>query len=152
MNVEHTIQVSDKFIIDERRFEDADQIEQRVGEAEEKDKGSLRTALKYLYMIDGPVNLPRVRLKTAESYLTVAERLVARYLYTRSNGRLRKTYGAKSLIAARSAKYRCAVCGTPDVRVMNLDHVDKDDPDTEFALLCANCHAIKSREQDWTGT
>lgn len=139
-----------KQTIDVSRFGDSNLIESRVETAPDAEQGSLRTALSYLYMSDGPTNLPRDRLKLAERHLDPAERIVVRWLYTRTNGRLRKHYGRKSLLAARAAQYRCESCGFADVRVLNLDHVHGRDSDSdEFACLCANCHAIKSRVHDW---
>src|SRR5262249_44205084 len=113
--------------------------------------GSLRTALGYLYKDDGPVNLPRDRLRVAEPHLEAAETIVIRWLYTRTNGSLRSSYGAAALRAARASRYRCEVCKFADVRVLNLDHVNGRVTGTPFACLCANCHTLKSRESDWTG-
>jgi hypothetical protein len=133
------------------RFNDDVDLEARVAAVPLADRGSLRTALGYLYKDDGPVNLPRDRLLAAEPYLDAAERLVIRWLYTRTNGNLRAAYGAAALRAARCSRYRCEVCGFEDVRVLNLDHVNGRVADTPFSCLCANCHTIKSREKDWTG-
>ncbi len=112
------------FIIDDSRFNDEAQIVARLDADPSADRGSLRSALRYLYMDDGPVNLPRERLLAAEPYLEASERLVIRWLYTRTNGNLRSTYGAAALRAARSSLYRCEVCKFADVWVLNLDHVD----------------------------
>jgi hypothetical protein len=133
------------------RFDDHGYIESRIAIVPDGDRGSLRTALSYLYKEDGPVNLPRDRLLAAEPYLDDAERLVIRWLYTRTNGNLRSTYGAGALRAARASRYRCEVCGFADVRVLNLDHVHGHVAGTPIACLCANCHTIKSRKRDWTG-
>jgi hypothetical protein len=132
------------------RFNNDGHIESRVATIPEADRSLLRTALSYLYRDDGPVNLPRKRLLAAEPYLEVAERLVIRWLYTRTNGNLRSKYGAGALRAARTSRYRCEVCGFADVRVLNLDHVHGHVAGTPFACLCANCHTIKSRKCDWT--
>ena len=137
--------------IDANRFNDSRHIDERIAKASEASRGALKTCLAYLYKDDGPVNLPRDRLLAASPYLEPAELLVARWLYTRTNGSLRKTYGAQSLKAARLSRYRCSVCSFSDVRVLNLDHVQGKVNDTPFACLCANCHTIKSREVDWTG-
>ena len=133
------------------RFNNDEHIEARVAAVPSSDCGALRSALRYLYKDDGPVNLPRDRLLTAERYLEAAERLLVRWLSTRSNGNLRSSYGTASLVAARTSRYRCEVCAFADVRVLNLDHVNGRVTGTPFACLCANCHAIKSRESDWTG-
>jgi hypothetical protein len=133
------------------RFGDSESIVTRVDDVPDAQQGSLRTALTYLYLVDGPTDLPRDHLKLSERHLDPAERIVIRWLWTRTNGRLRKHYGQKSLLAARAAQYRCESCGFADVRVLNLDHIHGRDSDAdEFACLCANCHAIKSRVNDWT--
>ncbi|MCG8585470.1 MAG: hypothetical protein MI757_12230 [Pirellulales bacterium] len=138
------------FVIDRVCFGDVSLIDSRVAAAPHADQGALRTTLAYLYLDDGPINLPRDRLKLAERYLDQAERIVVRWLYTRTNGSERKNYGSNALLAARAARYRCESCGFSDVRVLNLDHVHGRNPDnSEFACLCANCHAIKSRGKDW---
>lgn len=137
--------------IDDSRFNNKQYIETRIAAVLASDRGSLRSALKYLYMEDGPDNLPRDRLLIAERHLEPAERLVTRWLYTRTNGKLRSSYGATALRAARTSRYRCEVCGFADVRVLNLDHVNGRVAGTPFACLCANCHTIKSRKSDWTG-
>jgi hypothetical protein len=108
--------------------------------------------LKYLYMDDGPVNLPRGRLKITKPYLDDAERILIQWLQTRTNGSERKNYGKDALCAARRSRYCCERCGFADVRALNLDHVEGRVADASFACLCANCHAIKSRENDWKGT
>lgn len=135
--------------IDSSRFNDTDYIEFRVEKILDENKGGFRTALKYLYLDEGPINLPRKRLLIAERDLEEAEIIVARWLYTRTNGSLRKQYGADSLKAARLARYKCESCGFSDVRALNLDHVDGRTKLTPFACLCANCHTIKSRANDW---
>jgi hypothetical protein len=137
--------------IDGSRFNDDGYIESRIANAPVADRSSLRTALGYLYRDNGPVNLPRDRLHVAEPHLEAAELLVMRWLYTRTTGNLRSSYGAAALLAARGSRYRCEVCQFGDVRVLNLDHVKGHVVGTPFACLCANCHAIKSRASDWTG-
>ncbi len=135
--------------IDKGRFNNTCYIQQRVALAEEESRGSLRTCLAYLYKDDGPINLPRERLLNARPHLEPAELILVQWLYTRTNGKLRKTYGAESLKAARAARYHCSVCDFADVRALNLDHVHGKVPGTPFSCLCANCHAIKSRQFDW---
>jgi hypothetical protein len=54
------------FAIDRTRFNDDEYIESRTSASPVADRGSLRTALTYLYMDDGPVNLPRDRLLRAD--------------------------------------------------------------------------------------
>jgi hypothetical protein len=139
------------YTVPRERFDDQSYIETRVAQAAPADQRALRSALNYLYKSNGPLNLPRHHLKAAASYLDHAEQVVVRWLYTRTNGSLRKTYGATALVAARSARYRCETCSFDDVRVLNLDHVEGRVEGTPFACLCANCHAIKSRQFDWSG-
>ena len=135
------------------RFDNGAYLDRRVRSADPESQGSLRTALRYLYESRGPDNLPRDRLKRAQPYLENRELIVGRWLYTRTNGNLRKHYGKAALRAARRARYRCQECGYADVRALNLDHVGGRRASTHrFACLCANCHTIKSRHIDWTGT
>jgi hypothetical protein len=140
-----------EYAIPIERFDDAQYIDRRLRAAPESGRASLSTALRYLYSSDGPINLPRPRLRIAEAYVEPRERILLRWLYTRTNGRLRSTYGAKSLIAARKSRYRCSQCGYADVRALHIDHVMGRIKNLECACLCANCHNIKSREKDWSG-
>ena len=133
------------------RFDNPAYIASRLETAPPAARGALRTVLRYLYEGEGPINLPRLRLKSAETLLDSAEVIVARWLYTRTNGSLRASYGANAFRQARKQRYRCEHCGHADVRVLNLDHVQGRDNRDFFACLCSNCHALKSREQDWTG-
>lgn len=143
--------MSDLLSIDRTRFNNETYIWQRIGSAALPDRGSLQTALKYLYMDDGPINLPRDRLKVTKRYLDGAERVVIQWLQTRTNGSERKTYGKNALIAARRSRYCCENCGFTDVRTLNFDHVEGRVANASFACLCANCHTIKSRQKDWNG-
>lgn len=138
-------------VVDAEAFNNHSLIEERVSAVAAGAQGALRTALCYLYQDNGPLNLPRQRLLVAEEFLDDAERVVIRWLSTRTNGSLRKAYGSAALLAARASRYRCEVCGFQDVRVLNIDHVDGRVIGSAFACLCANCHAIKSRKHDWTG-
>lgn len=110
--------------IDLTRFNDDALIQKRITEATFPDRGSLHTALKYLYMDDGPINLPRDRLKLAKPYLDEAERILIQWLQTRTNGSERRNYGKDALLAARRSRYRCQHCGFADIRTLNLDHVE----------------------------
>jgi len=145
------ITINDDFTIPSDRFNDSIYISNRVAVVGSAVAGSLRSALSYIYMHDGPINLPRERLKAAEPFLEPRELVLARWLQTRTNGSLRSKYGDKALLAAREAKYKCTSCGFSDVRALHLDHIDGHTTGTEFACLCANCHNIKSREHDWSG-
>lgn len=145
-----SVDLDEAFVIDSRRFDNAALIETRLLRAPEDSRSALRTALSYLYTTGGPINLPRNRLKSARNYLDPAEQIVIHWLHTRTNGSLKRKYGTRALIAARKARYRCERCAFPDVRALTIDHVNRQDAGTAFACLCANCHAIKSRELDWT--
>lgn len=140
-----------RYLIPMDRFDNEEFIENRLQSVPEEHVGHVRTTLKYLYLTNGPINLPRSRLKTSEQYLDEPELILVRWLFTRTNGSSRKEYGSKSLTAARRQRYRCEHCGHADVRVLNLDHVTGRKAASEFACLCANCHALKSRKHDWTG-
>jgi hypothetical protein len=131
-------------------FENSPYIEQRVGAVPPPVRGSLRTVLSYLYMRDGPTHLPPARFKAALWYLEPVETILARWLRTRTDGRLKKGYGVYALKQARVARYRCETCGFADVRALHLDHVHGLRQKV-FACLCANCHNIKSRQHDWSG-
>lgn len=139
------------FLIPIDRFDNLEYIEARVSDLEKSIVGSVRTALKYLYLTKGPINLPRNRMLKAHGFLEPAEQVVVRWLHTRTNGRQRKVYGASALLAARKQRYRCEHCGHADVRVLNLDHIEGRHNRQLFACLCANCHTLKSRERDWVG-
>jgi hypothetical protein len=139
-----------EYLIPMERFDSADYIETRVSD-EPLVAGLLRTTLRYLYLSDGPINLPRDRLKASKPFLEPAELVLACWLHTRTNGSERKNYGAPALRAARRQRYRCEHCGHADVRVLHLDHIEGRKRQGDFACLCANCHMLKSRERDWSG-
>lgn len=103
------------FAVPAERFTDAGFIERRVAAVPEAVRGHLRSVLRYLYESDGPTNLPPERFKPAETHLEPAEVIVARWLRTRTNGNLRKSYGKPALLAARSSHYRCVLKWTPSV-------------------------------------
>jgi hypothetical protein len=146
-----TIAVDDQYCIPADRFENLSHIEDRVARTLAQDQGPLRSVLKCLYLFEGPTNIPRDRLKQAHAYLDPAEVVLTRWLATRVSGSLRARYGKESLRRARLARYRCETCLFPDVRALHLDHVHGLLA-KQFACLCANCHNIKSRKDDWDGT
>lgn len=148
----HKAMTNTDFSIPEDRFDNGEFIERRVSSTPVQVHGAVRTALLYLYSSSGPKNLPRERLKLAEPFVEAREKVLLRWLQTRTNGSLRATYGEKALIAARNSRYRCTGCGFSDVRALQIDHVDGRKKETAFACLCANCHCIKSRAKDWSGT
>lgn len=142
--------IDENFIIPEERFNDLNYIENRVQLVPEIDQGPLKTNLKYLYLLDGPINLPRNRFKISERYLEEREKILSRWLRTRTNGKLRSEYGKDALKRAREVFYRCEKCGFPDIRALEIDHVEGHVLGGTFSCLCANCHKIKSRKMDWS--
>lgn len=80
----------DTISIDLEAFNNDALVDDRVAAVDVAARGALRTALNYLYKDDGPINLPRGRLLTVEPHLDLAEKIVIRWLYTRTNGSLRK--------------------------------------------------------------
>jgi hypothetical protein len=139
------------YAVDSDRFDNPAHIEQRVGRLPAALQGGLRTVLRYLYMSNGPTHLPPPRFKSSLPHLEPAEAILACWLRTRTDGRLKKRYGVNALKQARDARYRCEECGFIDVRALHLDHVHGLEHKV-FACLCANCHNIKSRKHDWSGT
>ena len=137
------------YVVPEALFDDAVAVQQRVDAVDPAVRSSVSLALRYLYLTEGPLNMPRAKLKLALPSLSVAEQKVIRWLATRTNGSLRKRYGARVLEAVRRSHMRCEDCGLADVRVLNLDHVDGHTPGTAFRCLCANCHHIKSFHGGW---
>lgn len=145
-------ELNEKFIVAEERFDNEKYIEERISKVPENDRRKLKSVLAYLYLEDGPVNLTNDKYGVIEKYLEEVEIIVAKWLKTRTNGSLRKSYGSRAMLQAKKAKYRCEICGYADVRALHIDHVDGRVEDTDFACLCANCHNIKSREYDWDGS
>ena len=142
---------ANEFVVPKERFNNQSYIEERASLVPLEARGAIRTALSYLYLTQGPLNLPRDRMKIVENLVEPRERLLLRWLFTRTNGSLRSTYGHRALGAARASRFRCKSCGFGDVRALHIDHVNGRVEDGEFACLCANCHNIKSREKDWSG-
>lgn len=134
------------------RFDNPCYLAARLDAAPNEVRGALKTVLTYLYESSGPKNLSRKRFKAAQPFLDMAEKIVARWLLARTNGSLRSTYGAGALLCARNQRYRCHQCGWSDVRALEIDHVEGRKNRDSFACLCSNCHAIKSRAKDWTGS
>jgi hypothetical protein len=146
-----SITIDPEFTLNTERFEDPTFIERRLAAVPPKDRGCMRSLLRYIYAKDGPVNMQKARYSPVRQYLEPAEKIVAQWLRTRTNGRHRKSYGHDALRCARASRYRCQNCGFPDVRTLHLDHVEGKIAGATFACLCANCHNIKSRKSDWTG-
>src|SRR5438876_840616 len=100
-----------EFVIPKDRVDARDYIDSRLRSVPEAVRGATRTTLQYLYLLDGPRDLPADRKRLAEPYLQTAERIVVRWLHPRTNGQYRRTYGYPALRAARMARYRCERCG-----------------------------------------
>lgn len=126
------------------RFNDNAEIERRLSEAPPHKRGGLGNALRYLYVDDGPVNLQLPRFREAEPFLEPVELRAVRWMRTRTNGNGRRIYGTASIVAARTARFRCEDCGHADVRTLQIDHVDGRHGESALRCLCANCHQIKS--------
>lgn len=139
-----------KYQIPLNRFNNPRWIEKRLKNVNIHDYHAIQKIFRYLYQDDASMNLSRVILKKAEKYLDKAEKIVARWLITRTNGRVRKNYGPIAGKEARKSRYRCRDCGFPDVRALELDHVGgRKNAVKRFRCLCANCHMIVSRKRDW---
>lgn len=147
----YATEVAEQWIIPAENFS-GDYIESRLLQAPEPARPFLRSTLSYLYLDDGAKTLDRERLVASKPYLTPAELIVVRWLHTRSNGSERKNYGPDCVVSAKKTRYRCNRCKFPDVRVLQLDHVNGrgEGVKREFECLCANCHMVKSRENDWS--
>ncbi|WP_172198759.1 hypothetical protein [Saccharibacillus qingshengii] len=114
-------------------------------------KALYEKALSFLYTDEGPTKYSLKEYNKIENLFELKEKVVLRWLITRTTGRLKNEYGVKAITAARESRYRCKSCGYPDVRALHLDHIQGKIEDADFDCLCANCHNIKSRKYDWTG-
>ena len=65
------------YAIPVERFDNVAYIEARVSRAPESARGVLRTALKYVYLTNGPVNLPRDRHLLSFDHLERREQILA---------------------------------------------------------------------------
>jgi len=132
-----------------RRANSSSYVNRRLSAAPQEIATVLGRCLRYLYL--DKRNIDRATIRRAESSLEPPERLLLRYLQTRSSGSEKKRYGHEAVAEAKAAKFRCRDCGRSDVRVLTLDHVHGNGSKV-FRLLCANCHQLKSRVQDWAGS
>ena len=140
------------FLVPSRTLDNERRIRSRVRSAPLEARKALNAVLSYLFLTDGPHNLRNPVFRTAEPHLRMYEAILARSLKSRTNGNGRKHYGKSALIAIRKAKYRCEGCNEGDVRLLVLDHVNGRSDTASFFVLCANCHQLKSRLFDWTGS
>lgn len=149
--IQTTVGVDSNFTLDQGCFDNPQFIDDRLAIVPAKDRGCLRSLFRYIYSNEGPRNMQKARYSPVRHHLEPAEKIVAQWLRTRTNGRHRKSYGHAALRCARAARFRCQVCGFPEVRTLHLDHVEGKIAGATFACLCANCHNIKSRKSDWSG-
>jgi len=138
------------FQVDETSIGDGNSTEARVAAVEESDRDALRRTLGYLYLKDGPLSIARDSKTQAEQYLTPVELFVLRWLYKRTDGKLRRFYGPATLEAVRRSRYRCEKCGFADVRALNTEKADcdKEAGQIRFACLCANCNTVEARAKE----
>jgi len=138
------------FQIDGTNIGNADAIEARVAEVPESDRGPFQLALGYLYLTDGPKSIPREGKNAAEKHLNEAELFVFQWLYKRTDGKLRRIYGANVLDAVKKSRYQCAQCGFADVRALHLEKIEleAEAATPQFVCLCANCNTIAAREKE----
>ena len=140
-----------EFIVPTEVIDAPGAIENRVASVPTEAAKALRLVLSYLFLSDGPTNLRTAQYSLAEPYLTEYEKILARYLKSRTNGSGRRRYGKAGLKAIREAKYKCQLCEQTDVRLLVLDHANGSHDVEAFFVFCANCHQLKSRLFDWTG-
>ena len=138
------------FQVDETLIGDGDSIEARVAVVAESDRDALRRTLGYLYLEDGPLSIARDSKTQAEQHLTPVELFVFRWLYKRTDGKLRRFYGPGTLEAVKRSRYRCEKCGFADVRALNIEKADYDEEvgRERFACLCANCNTVQARAKE----
>ena len=138
------------FQIDGTYLGDSDAISARVAKVPESDQESFQLALGYLYLTDGPKSIPREGKGAAEKHLSEAELFVFQWLFKRTDGKLRKIYGAKVLDAVKKSRYQCAQCGFADVRALHIEKADdeKESGEKQFVCVCANCNTIAAREKE----
>jgi 5-methylcytosine-specific restriction endonuclease McrA len=140
-------------------------IETRTAALAAADQDFMRAALRYIYLLGASHNSPlavRIPGHTSEQrkarkdglrellrqHLGPAERQAFNNL-TKFAHSSRARYGPNAVREARDAGYCCRDCGMPDVRTLEMDHVNGIDDTKNFRLLCANCHNIKSRKKEW---
>lgn len=154
--IDHKTHISEEWIIPRERFNNRDYIESRCDVVDKILQGNLRSALKYLYLDqdkDGISTFSKTTKNTILDGKLLEERetIIFKYLFTRTSGSEKYVVGKPGFFAAKTSRYRCEDCSNPDVRVLCLDHIWEGDSLSGFKMLCANCHSIKSRVEDWKG-
>lgn len=142
-----TAPAADEFSIEKLRFNNGRYVVKRVlaVRAPATVREALHATLGYLYFDEGPAYLPQEWLLTALQHLDAAERVVVRWFYTRSDGRICPRYGSEGVRIARMSRYRCDTCGYADVRVLGLERVKGRPKEIPFACLCPDCFARNAR-------
>lgn len=152
--------IDNDFVIDVEQIKNQELLQKRIDGVEKKFKNELCKILRYLYSDNAKGTLSKgVHFKHVSSHhLSKAEKKILSWFYTRTNGRLKKSYGPNSIICVKHANFRCCWCQNPDVRVLQIDHVTgrKDESGSpkriffpwDFQCLCANCHTIKTVESN----
>jgi hypothetical protein len=154
--IQHITNIPEDWVIPTERFNNIVDIDSRCNAVDERLNGNFRSVLKYLYVDpeNGGISSisPAVKKRVIENkLLEETEAVLFKSLFTRSNGANKKEYGPGALLAARNARYKCEDCNNPDIRTHCIDHMWREGSLIGFQLLCHNCHAIKSRKEDWTG-
>lgn len=135
------------FRIDAALIDNQAAIDARIAELAETERETAILVLRYLYMTDGPRSIPRDKKSQAEECLTPVEVFVFQWLFKRTDGKLRRIYGAGVLDAVKRSRYQCECCGFADVRALNLEKREQGDK-VSFACLCANCNTVESRAKE----
>jgi hypothetical protein len=154
----HEQQIPSGYVIDASYFNNQAALDARAAALPAAtDRTFFRKTLGFLYLAEvknSPMEADRPlkadRRALLSQHLSPAEWQIFKNL-TKFAHSSRKRYGHAAVQAARADRYRCRRCKMPDVRTLEMDHVNGRGDTQNFQLLCSNCHKIKSREVDWTG-
>lgn len=144
------------FEIDDSWIDGEDLINARLASIEEGSRAAVELVLRYLFVSGGPHTIDRSAKTLAEEHLSPAEKFVLQWLYKRTDGKLRRHYGPGVLDAVKRSRYRCERCGFRDVRALNLEKTERDEPEAEsgskgrvnLVCLCANCNTVAARAKE----
>lgn len=139
--------IDSNFQIDASLIDNQAAIDARVAELNESDRETATNILRYLYMTNGPRSIPRDQKLRPELQLSPVEQFVFQWLHKRTDGKLRKLYGAPVLETVKRSRYQCQRCGFADVRALNLEKREQDDQ-ASFLCLCANCNTVEARTKE----
>lgn len=145
-----TCMTDSNFQIDRANIDNQPAIDARVAEVPESDREAFQLALGYLYLHDGPTTIPRDGKAAAEKHLNEVERFTFNWLFKRTNGKLKRFYGAPALNAVKKSEYRCVKCGFSDLRALHIEETefDEETQTQNFECVCANCNIIAAREKE----